>query len=257
MLADGVFGDGFAFDSMMQAAVVSDAADLSEGEAVRFFPGLRRRGDLPPELTNHVFRRAAQIEQRTAAAEVIEFEGKQNELERQFDARVARPAGWPAETSEDALWLRSLVNTKIARSEIRDLRLMARFAFLTGIHPAYLWPEVEVLPSWGATAAWLGEFSRRGRALMLPEVAEFLSDALTQTRGRTILRDPSLSHLLINELLASMLLRVSRRCLAGAAAEARWPSRGLTSVGSVYAATLRMFMLIASIFSERHSRRPP
>jgi hypothetical protein len=257
MLADEAFGDGFAFDSSMQSAAIVDCADISEGEDVRFFPGLQRRDDPHRDVTMRVLARAAQIEKRATAASASERKAARKKLGRRSDAQSARSAVWPAETSEDALWLRSLVNSRSVRPEIGDLRLMARFAFLTGIHPAYIWAEAEILPAWGATAAWLGQLSRRGRALMLPEVAEFLTDALVLTGGKTKLRDPSFSDLLIDEALTAMLLRVSRRCLAGAAVEVRWPSDGLTRVVSICVAVSRRVMLVALIFSQSHSRRPP
>jgi hypothetical protein len=160
---------------------------------------------------------------------------------------------WPLETSEDASWLRWLVASENISREVSDLRLMARFAFLTGLHPAYLWPEIEILPSWGATAAWLGELSRRGRAFMPPEVADYLNDALTERHGRTFVLDASLANLLCDEALASILLDKARRRIAGALVEVRYRSRRPPGE-RVEAAIARVWIRIRLIFSENFRR---
>lgn len=230
MLADAVWGEGFASDVSLHMATVRDWAELTEGEGVRFFPSLRRHGDNPPpQLVVQVLARAAQIESVGRAGD----------------------AGWVLETSEDATWLRSIVTSSEIRRGIRDLRLMARFAFLTGLHPAYLWPEVEILPNWGTTAAWLGELSRRGRARMPPEVADFLGDALAREQGRTVCRDASLAEILRDEALASNLLRSARRCLADGFVEVHCRN----DVSTVSAACRRLLIGVALLFSIRPFRR--
>ncbi len=61
-----------------------------------------------------------------------------------------------------------------AWTEDRD----AWFAFGSGIHPAYLWPESAIAPARGCTAAWLGHLDRGRTALMPEAVAEYLLDAV-------------------------------------------------------------------------------
>jgi hypothetical protein len=126
------------------------------------------------------------------------------------------------ESRQNAAWLRRLVAGD--RAPQPDMALMARFGFLTGLHPAYVWPEAECLPCWGATAAWLGEWSRRGRAFLPPEVAEYLADVLERRGRRMVLRDASLADLIPDEAAASRLLKAAERRLAGERVEARRPA---------------------------------
>ena len=218
MAADGIWADGFASDALNEIAAVRNWKELAEGEEVRFFPALRSRGGQPPPpLANRIHERAEILERGAKAV------AGRDRKTRRLGAKAEGGSVWPLVTSEDATWLRSLVISTDARRNV-DLRLMARFAFLTGLHPAYLWTEVETLPSWGTTAAWLGEFSRRRRALMPPEVAEYLSDALAETAGRVVVRDASLSELICDEAMASLLFATAKQRLAGEIALTYWPS---------------------------------
>ncbi len=54
----------------------------------------------------------------------------------------------------------------------------AWFAFGSGIHPGYLWPEATVSPTRGLAAAWLGHLDRGRTALMPVAVADYLIDAV-------------------------------------------------------------------------------
>ena len=54
----------------------------------------------------------------------------------------------------------------------------AWFAFGSGIHSAYLWPESAVSPTRCLTAAWLGHLDRGRTALMPMAVADYLLDAV-------------------------------------------------------------------------------
>jgi hypothetical protein len=198
MSENASWGEGFASDPVAMTAAVRRWGELAEGEAVRFFPALRIRAEGPPaELKRRVLRRADEI-----------------------DSAAGDPADC-AQYVKDAEWLRRLVRTQETRGEACDLATMARFAFLTGLHPAYLWPQAECLTYWGATAAWLGELSRRGRAWMPPEVAEYLADALARDGERTVWRDASLAGL-APEALLSELSAAARRRLAGSETLAHW-----------------------------------
>ena len=119
---------------------------------------------------------------------------------------------------------------------------MARFAFLTGLHPAYMWPEAEVLTHWGATAAWLGELARHGGAWMPPEVAEFLADALTRKEGRTVWRDSSLAGLAPEPLL-KVLSAAAQRRLAGSETVTHWRS-GTGTTARARAVLERLFPVL-------------
>lgn len=54
----------------------------------------------------------------------------------------------------------------------------AWFAFGSGIHSAYLWPESAISPTRSLTAAWLGHLDRGRTALMPDAVADYLLDAV-------------------------------------------------------------------------------
>lgn len=249
MVADRIWGDGFASDALSEIAAVRDWEELAEGEEVRFFPALRSRGgEPPPPLAARVFERAETLEKSAKSSA-----GRDRKTWR-LNARAEGKPVWPLVTSEDATWLRSLVVSADARRAV-DLRLMARFAFLTGIHPAYLWAEVETLPSWGTTAAWLGEFSRRRRALMPPEVAEYLSDALAETAGRVVVRDPSLADLICDEAMASVLFAAAKQRLAGESAPAHWPSLDGFGLFPPFPAAWRRIMGFVLPFSAGRLRR--
>ena len=211
-MAGAIWGDGFASDSLFEAAAVSDWAQLAEGECVRLFPSLRPRRDEPDaELAKRVLDRADQIDAQVWLPAAHKF------TDGRKPSRGVRASRfiWPTPTREDAIWLRSLITAREVRNRVSDLRPMARFAFLTGLHPAYLWLEVEALSNWGATAAWLGELSRHTRAFMPPEVAEYFIDALVSRRGAIVVRDATLADWLRDARLPALLLSAAERRLAG------------------------------------------
>jgi hypothetical protein len=211
-VADTVWGDDFASDGLFELVAVSQWAQLAEGESVRLFPALIVRFDeLDPELSKRVFERADQIDEQASRLASEEVAGPR----KRSRASRANKGLWPKPTREDAIWLRSLIAARDVRNRVTDLRMMARFAFLTGLHPAYMWSDVEVLPGWGATAAWLGEFSRHHRAFMPPEVAEYFVDALSPIGGTVVMCDDALSPLLCDVNLPPLLLTAAKRRLAG------------------------------------------
>jgi hypothetical protein len=244
-----------AFDRLIESLAVKSWADLANGDGFRFFPALRlTQEDPPPELVSRVLARAAEIERNAtlaAAAKRI----KQSMEERNAGAGDGGGVVWSIETTEDAKWIRSLVTSREVRDAVQDLGEMARFAFLTGFHPAYLWSRAEILPSWGATAAWLGELSRKGRAFMSAEVADYLIDAVTQMHGRTLVRDVSLSGLLEDEARTSLLLGAARRCLSEGGAQVRCQGGARPRGVSVPSSLRRVFLGMTEIFSTGRFRR--
>ncbi len=200
MLSQAAWGEDFACDGPVDALAVRNWAQLAPGEAVRFFPALRASGEVvTPQVAERILARAAEIE------------------------GGARPARRTLETRENAQWLRSLVASSPARRSATPSS-MARFAFLTGLHPAYVWPEAECLPAWGATAAWLGELTRRGRAIMPLDVAEYLLDVLALRDKGVVVADDTLAELMPDSRLASALLFAARRRLVGQTGPAAMPT---------------------------------
>ncbi len=89
---------------------------------------------------------------------------------------------------------------------------MARFAYLTGVDPAYVWPQGATLAAWGATAAWLGALAHRGAAYIPVEVAEYISDvAPLDPDGVTSIRDPLIGDRVRRCADPAELLRAVRR----------------------------------------------
>src|SRR3954454_11225530 len=109
-LAGAIWGDGFAADSLFEAAAVSSWAQLAEGECVRLFPALRPRlGEPAPELIRRVIERANQIDGQASRLAAHKFTGGRKPSR---DAR-AGDFVWPTPTREDAIWLRSLVTAEV------------------------------------------------------------------------------------------------------------------------------------------------
>jgi len=196
MREDRIWGDGFASDDWRQLARVRDWRQISADELVRLFPALAAvdRG-APPPVAAIALARAAAIDAETAPA------------------RSSRPPG--AATAADAEFLRRAVSS--ASPPDADLWDMARFAYLTAVHPAYVWPQAGVLAGWGAAAAWLGALSRRGAAFLPEEVAEYLVDVgpADADSGATI-RDPLIADLARRCVDPAQLLQAARRRRDGA-----------------------------------------
>ena len=86
------------------------------------------------------------------------------------------------------------------------------FAFGSGIHPAYLWPESAIVPARGCTAAWLGHLDR-GRAALMPEaVADYLLDAVLDVSRAA---DRSLAAMVGSVENSRRLRRAATKRLAG------------------------------------------
>ena len=190
-----IWGEAFADDGLCDIMSVRDLCELAEGECVRFFPTLRSRGgDVAPELVDRICARARQLKG-----------------EGQF---------------HEADWLLSVLAEAVAREAAgADRVALARFAFQTGVHPAYIWPAAETFIEFGATAAWLGDLSRWGRAYAPPEVADYLIDVLATSRDGVVVRDEALVRLPIDAHLWPSLQRHAADRLAGRRVIMRWRAR--------------------------------
>ena len=110
------------------------------------------------------------------------------------EANAERPRPFGVAGPADADFLRRVVSPE--RSFAADAWDMARFAYLTGVHPAYVWPQAATLAEWGAAAAWLGALARHGAAFLPEEVAEYFADvAPADAEGGATIRDPLIADL--------------------------------------------------------------
>ena len=193
MREERIWGDGFVDDDWRELTRVRDWRQVSTDELVRLFPALvPTDGRAPAPVAALVL---AQVEAIDA--------GQNSERHR-------RPTPSADSSPADAAFLRRSVSPESPCDA--DLWDMARFAYLTGVHPAYVWPQAATLAGWGATAAWLGALARRGAAFVPTEVAEYFADvAPVGPDGAAAIRDPLIADLVRRCADPVDLLRAVRR----------------------------------------------
>ncbi len=230
-----LWGDGFANDGFGASRSVATWDDCSSDEYAMLYPRLvPSDGRVAPALLAHleicVAVRAWRLTRLDPAKPALD-------LRSGASADAARRHGtWFADDGAVACLLRQmgLLRTSPERlaSERRILALLddtlnqiqrgfrpawtedrdAWFAFGSGIHPAYLWPESAIAPARGCTAAWLGHLDRGRTALMPEAVADYLLDAvLDGTRAG----DRSLAAMVGTAENARRLRRAATEVLAG------------------------------------------
>jgi hypothetical protein len=225
-----VWGDGFADDSWRELILVRDWTLVSSDEYVRLFPALVPADRKVPEpIRAFVLGRASEIEalqkQKSDAARVA------SDGRRALFLGDAAPGRASAGTHRHGPGFLSMADDQgesaFLRKVVRDApqaamegvceRDMARFAFLTGVHPAYIWPAAAVLAYWGTALAWLGALSRCGFALMPEEVAEYFGDELIlASNGAARVRNSLLADFVHQTLDPGQLLRAVRQRKRGA-----------------------------------------
>lgn len=246
-----LWGDGFADDGPSAfASMVSWDACSTDEYAVLFPQLVPSDGRLPAaplaHLASCVAARAARLARFDPAPPVLGqpgWGGSACTLERAWftgeSALVGllRAAGLmrtPAERVAAERRLLALLDGLLAEvrrglvpdwSEDRE----AWFAFGSGIHSAYLWPESAVSPSRCLTAAWLGHLDR-GRAALMPEaVADYLLDAVLDPVNE---RDRPLAAMIPTREDALRLRRVAAARLGGVDSAVRFGN-------GVFGATVR------------------
>ena len=231
----GLWGDGFAGDGFAASRSVAAWDDCSSDEYAMLYARLvPSDGRVAPALLAHLETcvalrawRLARLDPAMAAP----------------DVRSRVPAGtaelhraWFADDGAVACLLRQmgLLRTSPERlaSERRLLALLddtlcqiqrglvpawtedgdVLFAFGSGIHPAYLWPESAIAPARGCTAAWLGHLDRGRTALMPEAVADYLLDAVLDGSRAA---DRSLAAMVGSVDNARRLRRAATKRLAG------------------------------------------
>lgn len=255
--ADRLWGDGFATDGLLAACSLTDWADCSPDEYAMVFPRLLSSGRaLADPLLRHleacVAVRAWRLKRLDPEVPAVQMRSKAPEG---VDPAALHRA-WFADDRAVACLLRQLgllrTSPERVASERRLLAFLdatldlvqrgldpvwsedgeAWFAFGSGIHPAYLWPESAISPDRGCTAAWLGHLDRGRTALMPLAVAEYLTDAVLDPAGS---RDGTLAAMM-GPAEAPRLRHAAARRFAGGdpkVAFGRGRHRRLAAVGEV------------------------
>ncbi|WP_158809362.1 hypothetical protein [Beijerinckia sp. L45] len=92
----------------------------------------------------------------------------------------------------------------------------AEFAFRTGIHPAYIWPEALLSNQLFTAVGWLGYVARGRGARMSHDMAEYLLDVLHADHfGVVWVHDANLDYYLNGDGIKGRLLYCARRRLRG------------------------------------------
>ena len=183
-----VRGDGVAIDGLhaKQDQAVADMAVLGRQEHERWFPG--DAADPSPAAPRTVSGRP--VREREALALVAA-------LRREIDDAALRTF---------------------------DPDVAALFAFTTGIHAAYLWPDALLSHEFYTAVGWLGHLSRGRRADMPADLAEYFDDVIdVASDGTPQIRDRHLARFFPD---GDVVAEVRRAVLArrdGGRAVAVWP----------------------------------
>ena len=206
-----LWGDGFAEDDWSAMAGIRSWDACEPDQYVRFYPALAgRSGNVPAPLRVHLVQAIADRARRSTARP----EGREGAPAASRSplavsmaislwdrvCRLARPAPEPADSAVDqaALALLEAVLAAVRTDTVGDVgfRQAATFAFLSGIHPAYLWPAAALAQERHAAAGWLGIVGGGRPALMPADVADYMLDVITCRDGRPIaVRDGEMADL--------------------------------------------------------------
>lgn len=211
-----IWGDGFADDGWVELAQVRCWSRVSRDECVRLFPALAPQDGRIPQAVLAII--ATRTEEIVAVSRAARRPERQGSISRWLGVRDRRA---PVATEEDAQWLRDVVAAPANPELHSDMRNIARFAYLSGVHPAYVWSSAVCLAYWGTTAAWLGVLARSDRAYMPIEVAEYVVDTVAEINGVVVVKDSSLADLIRLNLQPAELLDAGRRRLKGRATVVR------------------------------------
>lgn len=220
-----IWGDGFADDGLHAMAGVRSFDQIEPDEYVRLFPNLvLPRPTLHPILREHL----------RSVADGRDLNLRSRSLLRN---RFEIPGGQLAEP-----YMTFIDDESIAVPPYDEEWAMS-FAFHSGVHPAYIWPEALGSHEALTTAGWLGVVARGRPALMPREVASCLqSEFKRDSTGRLSLRNDPLSHLLGGRIDLEALVQCSERTLGGsglglyrATASKRLKKPPFSSVGLAFA----------------------
>jgi hypothetical protein len=225
-----VWGDGFVDDCLSDLSRVVDWCDVSIDEYSVLFPRLSSRDGTFPPLLLACLETCLTVRRWRIAA----FDDPRGAIRSDRVATLHRD--WFADDDMRTFLLRRVGLLKTPPSAVvferRVLRIVegalialrrgagptwsadaeAWFAFASGIHPAYLWPESLPSAERGYTAAWLGHLDRGRPALMPAAVADHLQDSVV---GRSGPQDAALAELAGRVMQPSDLRRAAERRVAG------------------------------------------
>ena len=240
-----IWGDGFDEDGWAELARVDDWACCSPDEYLRIFPQLVPRDRVLPlvlwtHLEDCVAARAWRLRfvgeisaLRSLDADKVETLGPQvcaSWFSRRADVRWTLRGGGIADddlaAELDGLrfvddMLRAVIDTTVPAF---DESLATSFAFCTGIHPVYLWPEAVLAHQLHTAAAWLGHVGRGRRAYMPSDIAEyFLGVIVGEPPHELQVCDPRIAFFLDRPLAVEELWRVASMRSRGRAVPTRRP----------------------------------
>lgn len=231
-----LLGDGFEADTLLDLYRVTSWNETSSDELMRFFPRLATNGQTIPsairarlaECLSVLLWRSARNE--TSARVVAGARVTRPSLAEALSLGVAPEERWFVPPSLVESVVRRIVgagaNAAPRPSEWAAIEFLnqvlsagpqaatpgraelASFAFFTGIHPAYLWSTARCEITRYVACAWVGWLARGRRAIVLPEVAEFLT--VLPPGG-----DEDLSRLFGRPVPWKSLLRAARRASEG------------------------------------------
>jgi hypothetical protein len=205
--ASGLWGDGFEHDGFSEILAVDDWRSCAADEYIRVFPRLISPGRLPDCLNRHIKEflavwlwrcfqdkaRDAPVRLRSIDASAATTVGRckqgawfpQQPHWRQVVLREAR-AGGPASLDVHAALIaidELLCALDAGDRPAYDVGQAARFAFWTGVHPVYVWPQALLSHQLFTTIGWLGHCARGRCAVLPPDIAEFLLDSIVKDRN--------------------------------------------------------------------------
>ena len=168
-----VWGDGFVDDDFSVLSSIRSWDDLDSDQYVRFY-GRLAVGDDPVagSIVTHLSRRVDFLSADPASVSPVQLAFLRDVLRRVREGIVGPAPG-------EAICL---------------------FAFLTGIHPAYVWSDAFPTHERDTAAGWLGVLASRRPAFMPIEVADYLMDVIDVQAGRIALRDPAIAALIVGKV---------------------------------------------------------
>jgi hypothetical protein len=234
------WGDGFELDGWRDFASTTSWELCSTDEFLRVFPRLIPScNSVPICIVAHLEECLAvltwRMSRRGTTTQPIK-EGSATPQESNISGQLREPYWFP----DAPAWMRifvsrtepSIAGEREAEAALYIDRLLAelrtgtlppfredgsaRFAYWTGVHPVYLWPEALVSHELFTAIGWLG-YSIRGRGAMLPrDIAEYFCQVLVRDGSGTYCTDDEiLASYIRSPEMAKALHNFANRRLAG------------------------------------------
>lgn len=180
-----IWGDGFSGDGWRELLQVSDWNFVSTDEYARYFPRLPNpdRGVLAWAETTATKR----LRRRSRSQRGVEH-SPENDVGRCIQA--SRDKQVPA----------------------YDEDIAANFAYLTSLHPAYLWPSALCSHGLFTALAWFGHLSDGRKAFMTADLAEYFLDVLPRQNRGIRIAEPRLWPIVTPAIASKIVCAAEARC---------------------------------------------